>query len=78
MLGHKRGVPLVSLGFGPSPGPLGLQPCCAWDQDNTQPGGTAKPLLLFLFILKLALYLERPVLASSQWTGLTPSSYTLS
>lgn len=56
-VGLQKGIPLASLGF--RPGPLGLQPCCTWDQAHTQPGGTAKPLLSILFVLKWALSLER-------------------
>lgn len=64
-VGSQKGIPLASLDFGP--GPLGL---------HTQPGGTAKPLILFLFILKLTLSLERPALAYSQGTAPRLSSYT--
>lgn len=75
-VGLQKGVPLALLGF--RPGPLGLKLCCTRDQAHTQPGGTAfNPLCVKTGIIFGQTW-AKPAPTSSQGSGLTPGSCTLS
>lgn len=67
-LGMQKRVSSASLGFRPAP--LGLQPCCAWDQAHAEPGGTGQATAFIPFYLKMGIIFGKasPGLLTGVWS----------